>query len=104
MCPTLTQAEMTAAAIARAIEGSRALLGTGASALPPARAVEATRCQGPRCGFFIPIGTAGDGACSEKMKVTVAHSQNLLLEAIALKLGAIEKIPAPMQPSATTPT
>jgi hypothetical protein len=100
MCPILTSAEVGAVAAANKtaeLQAATTLLtdAAGGKHRPPSFAkVEARRCQGPACAFFIPIGTKGDGGCAEALKVTTMHSQNLLLEAIALKLGAITKDPA----------
>ena len=101
MCPPLTSAEVGAVAAANytselAAVDAKLLTAGGAvaRATPQLKKVDARRCQGPLCAWFVPIGTKGDGACAEKMKVITAHNQNLLLEAIALKLGAITKDPA----------
>lgn len=99
MCPILTSAEVGAVAgankTAELASASAMLLDDKGVKRPPNLAkVESRRCQGPRCAFFIPIGTKGDGGCAEALKVTMMHSQNLLLEAIALKLGAITRDPA----------
>ena len=97
MCPILTAAEVGAVAAANKtaeLQAAGALISDslGVKPRPPQLAkVEARRCQGPACAYFIPIGTSGDGGCAEALKVTTMHSQNLLLEAIALKLGAIER-------------
>lgn len=109
MCPILTAAEVGAVAGANKtaeLNAASALLldDKGGKPRPPQLAkVEARRCQGPACAFFVPIGQQGDGGCAEALKVTTMHSQNLLLEAIAIKLGAIEKVEKPTQPAATTP-
>lgn len=107
MCPILTTAEAQAVAVSNIMaEEARSAIVTsgGAPAMPPKkRSTEAVRCQGARCAFFVPIGQKGDGGCAKMMLVTTMHSQNLLLEAIALKLGAIEKNPA-TQAEATTPS
>lgn len=100
MCPILTAAEVGAVAGANKtaeLQAAGALVSDalGGKPRPPNFAkVEARRCQGPQCAYFVPIGTKGDGGCAEALKVTTMHSQNLLLEAIALKLGAITKDPA----------
>lgn len=98
MCPILTSAEVGAVAAANKTAelsaASAMLLSDKGTRVPPQLAkVEARRCQGPQCAYFVPIGTEGDGACAERLKVTTQHQTNLLLEAIALKLGAIDKNP-----------